>query len=100
MRLCFGARTAEQGLIAPVRGGQRAQTLQPLVQNSAQMACVAQAADGDAVQVHGLHKVAQQRPLQAQDVPSEEKMVTGFEGGGDVDRQSGGTKKSNPQSQN
>lgn len=53
-------------------GGQRAQALQPLVQNSAQMPCVAKAADGDAVQVHGLHKVAQQRPLQAQDVPSEE----------------------------
>lgn len=69
----LGGRTTEQGLIAPVRGGQRAQTLQPLVQNSAQVACVAEAADGDAVQVHGLHKVAQQRPLQAQDVPPEEE---------------------------
>lgn len=79
MCLYFGGRTTEQGLVASVCGGQRAQTLQPLVQNSAQMACVAKAADGHAVQVHGLHKVAQQRPLQAQDVPSEEKMVTGFE---------------------
>lgn len=52
-----------------MRGGQRAQALQPLVQNPAQMARVAQAADGQAVQVHRLHKVAQQRPLEAEDVP-------------------------------
>lgn len=61
------------------------------------MASVAKAADGDAVQVHGLHKVAQQRPLQAQDVPSEEEMATSFEGKRDVDRQSRGT-KCNPKS--
>lgn len=73
-------------------GGQRAQALQPLVQNSAQMPCVAKAADGDAVQVHGLHKVAQQRPLQAQDVPSEEEKVR-------VYRQSRETTKSNPHSE-
>lgn len=36
------------------------------------MARVAKAADGHAVQVHRLHEMAQQRPLQAQDVPSEE----------------------------
>lgn len=64
------SRTAEQGLVASVRGGQRAEALLPLVQDSAQIARVAQAADGHAVQVHRLHKVAQQRPLQAQDVPS------------------------------
>jgi len=64
-------RTAEQGLVASVRGGQRAQALLPLVQDPAQIARVAQAADGHAMQVHGLHEVAQQRPLQAQDVPSE-----------------------------
>lgn len=97
--LYSGGRTAEQGLISSVCGGQWAQALQPLVQNSTQMAGVAKAADGDAVQVHGLHKVAQQRPLQAQDVPSEEEMATGFEGGRDVDRQSSGTTKSNPQSE-
>lgn len=74
--VCNGGLTAEQGLIASVCGGQWAQALQPLVQNSAQMACVAKAADGNAVQVHGLHKVAQQSPLQAQDIPSEKKMVT------------------------
>lgn len=93
----FGGCTAEQGLIASVRGGQWTQALQPLVQNSTQMASVAKAADGDAVQVHGLHKVAQQRPLQAQDVPSEEEMETSFEGGRDVGRQSKGTKY-NPKS--
>lgn len=54
-----------------MRGGQWAQAFLPLVQNSAQMARVTQAADSHAVQVHRLHKVAQQRPLQAQDVPSE-----------------------------
>lgn len=95
--LYFGGRTAEQGLIASVRGGQWTQALQPLVQNSTQMASVAKAADGDAVQVDGLHKVAQQRPLQAQDVPSEEEMATSFEGGRDDDRQSRGT-KCNPKS--
>lgn len=95
--LYFGGRTAEQGLIASVRGGQWTQALQPLVQNSTQMAGVAKAADGDAVQVNGLHKVAQQRPLQAQDVPSEEEMATSFEGGRDVDRQCRGT-KCNPKS--
>lgn len=52
-----------------MRGGQRAQALQPLVQNPTQMARVAEAADGQAVQVHRLHKVAQQRPLEAEDVP-------------------------------
>lgn len=88
MCLYFGGRTAEQGLIASVRGGQWTQALQPLVQNSTQMAGVAKAADGDAVQVHRVHKVAQQRPLQAQDVPSEEEIATIFEGGRDVDRQS------------
>lgn len=36
------------------------------------MARVAKAADGHAVQVHRLHEMAQQRPLQAQDVPSKE----------------------------
>lgn len=69
-----GGRTAEEGLVASVCGGQWAQTLQTLVQDSAQVTRVAKAANGDAVQVHGLHKVAQQRPLQAQDVPSGEKM--------------------------
>lgn len=64
------------------------------------MPCVAKAADSDTVQVHGLHKVAQQRPLQAQDVPSEEEMVTGFELGSDVYRQSRGAIKSNSQSEN
>lgn len=65
------SRTAEQGLVASVRGGQWAQPLQPLVQHSAQMARVAEAADSHAVQVHRLNEVAQQRPLQAEDVPSE-----------------------------
>lgn len=65
------SRTAEQGLVASVRGGQWAQALQPLVQYSAQMARVAKAADGHAVQVNRLHEVAQQRPLQAEDVPPE-----------------------------
>lgn len=74
------SRTTEQGLVASVRGGQWAQALQPLVQNSAQMARVAEAADGHAVQVHRLHKVAQQRPLQAQNVPSEEEVKTGSQG--------------------
>lgn len=74
--LCRG-RTAEQGLVASVRGGQGAQTLQPLVQNSAQMARVAQAAHGHAVQVHRVQKVAQQRSLQAQDVPPEGMAVMG-----------------------
>lgn len=77
-------RTAEQGLVASVGGGQRAQTLQPLAQNSAQVAGVAKAADGDAVQVHGLHEVAQQRALQAQDVPSAETRVRGVEQGRDA----------------
>lgn len=70
------SHTTEQRLVASVRGGQWAQALQPLVQNSAQMARVAEAADGHAVQVHRLHKVAQQRPLQAQNVPSEEEVKT------------------------
>lgn len=65
------SRTAEQGLVASVRGGQWAQALQPLVQYSAQMARVAKAADGHAVQVNRLYEVAQQRPLQAEDVPPE-----------------------------
>lgn len=65
------SRTTEQGLVASVGGGQRAEPFLPLVQNSAQMARVAQAADGHAVKVHRLHEVAEQRPLQAQDVPSE-----------------------------
>lgn len=63
--------TAEKGLVASVRSRQRAQPLEPLVQNSAQMARMAKAPDGHAVQVHRLHKMAQQRPLQAKDVPSE-----------------------------
>lgn len=92
VRLYCGGRTAEQGPIAPVQGGQWTQALQPLVQNSTQMASVAKTADGDAVQVHGLHKVAQQRPLQAQDVPSVEEMTTSFEGGRVVGRPSKGTK--------
>lgn len=40
------------------------------------MACVAQAADGHAVKVHWLHKVAQQCSLQAQNVPSEDELKT------------------------
>lgn len=78
--LCRG-RTAEQGLVASVRGGQWAQSLLPLVQNSTQMARVAQAAYGHTLQVHRLHKVAQQRPLQAQDVPSEGRVETAESGG-------------------
>lgn len=74
------SRTAEQGLVTPVCGGQWAQALQPLVQNSAQMARVTKAADGQAVQVHRLHKVTQQCPLQAQDVPSERREDTGERG--------------------
>lgn len=70
------SRTAEQGLVASVCGGQGAQALEPLVQNSAQMARVTEAADGHTVKVHRLHKVAQQCPLQAEDVPSEEEVET------------------------
>lgn len=67
---CCG-HTAEQGLVASVCSRQRAQALLTLVQNSAQMACVTQAANGHAMQVHWFHKMAQQCALQAQDVPSE-----------------------------
>lgn len=75
------SRTTEQGLVASVCGGQWAQALLPLVQNSAQMACVAQASYSHTLQVHRLHKMAQQRPLQAQDVPSEGRVETRESGG-------------------
>ena len=67
--------TTEQRLVASVRGGQGAEALLPLVHNAAQVARVAQAAHRHALQVHGLQEVAQQRPLQAQDVPSEGRGV-------------------------
>lgn len=80
---CRAGPTAQQGLVASVREWQRAQALQSLVQNPAQVARVPQAAHGQAVQVHRLHKVAEQRPLQAQDVPpGEGRRRDGGEGRG------------------
>lgn len=70
--LCY-SRTTEKGLVAPICAGKWTQAFLPLVQNSAQMTCVAQAADDHTVQVHRLQKVAQQSPLQAEDVPSERR---------------------------
>lgn len=67
------SRTAQQGLVASVCSRQWARTLLTLVQNSAQMARVTEAADSQAVQVDRLHKVAQQGPLEAQNVPPERK---------------------------
>lgn len=78
---CRAGPTAQQGLVASVRERQRAQALQSLVQNPAQVARVPQAAHGQAVQVHRLHKVAEQRPLQAQDVPPGEAQTGRRRGG-------------------
>lgn len=79
------SRTAEQGLVASVGGGQRAETLLPLVQDSAQVTRVAQAAHCHAVQVNRLHEVTEQRPLQAQDVPPSGQ-VRGERGREEVER--------------
>ena len=53
----------------PVRGRQLADVLRPAAHHPGEVAGVAQAPDHDAVQVHGLDEVAEQRPLQAQHVP-------------------------------
>lgn len=71
--LAVYVRTAQQGLVASVRDRKWAQALLPLTQHSAQVTCVPQAANSHAVQVHRLHKVAQQRSLQAQNVPPKSK---------------------------
>lgn len=53
----------------PVGGRQLADVLGPVAHDAGEVACVAQAAHHDAVQVHGLDEVAEQRALQAQHVP-------------------------------
>lgn len=63
------ALTAEEGPVVPVRGRQLADVLRPAAHHPGEVAGVAQAPDHDAVQVHGLDEVAEQRPLQAQHVP-------------------------------
>lgn len=64
-----GALTAEEGPVVPVGGGQRAHVLRPVAHDARQVARVAQAAHGDAVQVHGLDEVAEEGALQPQHVP-------------------------------
>ena len=53
----------------PVGGRQLADVLGPVAHDAGEVACVAQAAHHDAVQVHGLDEVAEQCALQAQHVP-------------------------------
>lgn len=61
--------TAEEGPVVPVGGGQLADVLGAVAHDPGEVARVAQAAHDDAVQVHGLDEVAEQRALQAQHVP-------------------------------
>lgn len=53
----------------PVGGGQLADVLRPVAHDARQVAGVAQAPHGDAVQVHGLDEVAEEGTLQPQHVP-------------------------------
>ena len=53
----------------PVGGGQLADVLGPVAHDPGQVARVVQTPHDDAVQVHGLDEVAQQRALQAQHIP-------------------------------
>lgn len=53
----------------PVRGGQLADVLGPVAHDPGEVAGVVQAPHHDAVQVHGLDEVAEQRTLQPQHVP-------------------------------
>lgn len=64
-----GALTAEEGPVVPVGGGQLADVLCPVAHDARQVAGVAQAPHGDAVQVHGLDEVAEEGALQPQHVP-------------------------------
>ena len=64
-----GLLTTEKGPGVPVGGRQLADVLGPVAHDTGEVACVAQAAHHDAMQVHGLDEVAEQRALQAQHVP-------------------------------
>lgn len=64
-----GFLTAEEGPVVPVGGRQLADVLGPVAHHPGEMAGVVQTPHDDAVQVHGLDEVAEQRTLQSQHIP-------------------------------
>lgn len=62
--------TTKKRLVASVSGRQRSEALQSLTHHPVEVTRVSEAAHRQTVEVHRLHKVTQQCPLQSQDIPS------------------------------